>query len=189
MGQPQYNHKYPKSKYTQTSPLANLYQSSDGDWIMMSIPDYVGKKDAIFDVISKPHLKTDERFQTFATCRQDGNMRIIVEELIDGFSKTKTEDIVKVLDGLDVVYEVLANPNDLYKDEQAWANGYLHELTMQSGNKVVLPTNPVRFESIEAPEFNPAPLLGEHSKDILEGIGYSSEEITEMINNKVIKAI
>lgn len=189
MGQPQYKHKYPKSKFNQTSPLANLYKTIDGDWIMMSIPDYTGNKKKIFEVIGKEHLDADSRFDTFQTCREGENMHVIVDELTDGFSKTSTKNIVSTLNGLDVVYEVLSNPNDIYKDEQAWANGYLHELTMQSGNKVVLPTNPVQFNGMEKPEFNPAPLLGEHTKEILKTLGYDSEKIKEMIDKKVVKSL
>jgi crotonobetainyl-CoA:carnitine CoA-transferase CaiB-like acyl-CoA transferase len=188
MGQPAYGHNYPKNRFNQVSPFAILYQTKDRDWILTSLPDYNIKKDQIFDMLGLEKLKGNPRFATLEACRQDGNMKEIVELVAESFSQTDTKTILEGFTKLGVVHEKLAHPRDLYTDPQAWANGYLHELELENGDKVVLPNSPVKFNSMEPPEFNLAPQLGADTISILKELGYADEEIETMKNNNFVKA-
>ena len=58
------------------------------------------------------------------------------------------------------------------------ANGYLFDVEVSDGSKVKLASGPVGFDGRSAPlEARRAPLLGEHTDEILTGIGLSSEEL------------
>ena len=188
MGQPAYGHQYPKNKFNQVSPFANLYQTKDKDWILTSLPDYDIKKDLIFAMLGLQKLIGNPKFATLKACRQKDNMKEIVDILIKTFGKTDTKTILDGFEKIGVVHEKLSNPKDLHKDPQAWANDYLHELEMENGDKVVLPNTPITFDSMEPPEFNLAPQLGADTISILKELGYSDEQIETMKKNNMVKA-
>ena len=65
---------------------------------------------------------------------------------------------------------------ELLDDPQVLANGYLGEVTTDSGVTYRLPTVPVQFDE-QAPELRPAPEHGEHTESVLLELGHSWEEI------------
>jgi crotonobetainyl-CoA:carnitine CoA-transferase CaiB-like acyl-CoA transferase len=46
--------------------------------------------------------------------------------------------------------------------------------------------HPVKFSALPRPEPKPAPELGQHSRHILSGFGFSEQEITELIAERVV---
>jgi formyl-CoA transferase len=46
---------------------------------------------------------------------------------------------------------------------------------------------PMKFSDF-TPEITSAPLLGEHTDEVLKGLGYSSEEITKLHEAKVVSS-
>jgi len=47
-------------------------------------------------------------------------------------------------------------------------------------------TNPVQFPYREAQEYVLSPLLGEHTEEVLKGVGYTDEQLKELRDKKVI---
>ena len=71
----------------------------------------------------------------------------------------------------------ILGPNDLYEDEQAWANDYLTHVTLENGDDLVVPRLPIQFGSAENPELHLAPQLGADTEAVLSDLGYSKEQI------------
>ena len=46
---------------------------------------------------------------------------------------------------------------------------------------------PVQFEGNEGLDSKPAPLLGEHTEEVISELGYSEAEIEQMIKDGIIK--
>lgn len=184
MGQPQYGHNFPKSRYASFSPFSPLYKTKDQDWILISEANWEGKYAGVLELLDIPQYIGDERFSTLAAAR--ANVVEGIKIFDEAFSKCTTQHILEGLTKLDIVHEKLANPIDLYTDPQAWSNNYLRNVVLPNGNKVVLPNDPVKFDSVDEYEFNLAPYLGADSADILSELGYSDEKISEMAESKVI---
>jgi crotonobetainyl-CoA:carnitine CoA-transferase CaiB-like acyl-CoA transferase len=70
--------------------------------------------------------------------------------------------------------------------EQAWANDFIHEVTCPNGNKSILVRPSMKSERMGIPEFNRGPMIGEHTKEILSSLGYSTQEINDL---KTINAV
>lgn len=185
-GQPEYGHSFPKSRYQPILPTDNFFKTMDGKWILISEEHWEQKCDAYFDIMNKPELKGNPDYCTLAGAfqRLDEFTRMFEVE----FAKIDSKDLVEMLNRIDTVYEFVTYPEELYKDKQAWDNDFLCEVKTPNGNKIVIPTNPVRYDSQGLPDAGQAPLLGQHSVEILKELGYNSEQVEKMIENKSIIA-
>ena len=73
-----------------------------------------------------------------------------------------------------------------FEDPQAINSGIIVKCDVDSDVSYSFSGNLVQFTEIEANEFRPTPLLGEHSLDILTESGFQPEKISELINEGVI---
>lgn len=179
-----YNDKFPKSRYYPATPLSSSYCCKDGEWLLLSILEYNRYWPVFCKVIEREDLIDDKRYNTLEAARK--NLKEFVELLDKIFaSKDRTEWEVKLKEA-DIAYEKIQHFRDVSKDEQAWINNYLYEFTFMNGNKAALPRTPVQFKEMGLPPYKPAPLLGQHTQEVLLELGYSTDEISSMINNNSI---
>lgn len=80
----------------------------------------------------------------------------------------------------------IAKPEDLFEDVQLNATGALLNTILPDGTTAKLPATPLDYGGDKAKlELNP-PQIGEHTKEILQSIGYGEAAIQEMITQKII---
>jgi len=183
--QSQFAPSYPRSRYSgQPHALAPLYKTKDGDWILMTTPDWEGKHEAVMKLVGMDEYINDERFSNVDEMRK--HQPEVIHLFEEAFARTETNKILEGLAAMDIVHERLRNPGELCTDPQAWENGYLYEQTFESGKTAVMATNPVQFTNAGSADFNLAPQLGENSVEILRGIGYSEQEISALLENKAV---
>ena len=87
----------------------------------------------------------------------------------------------------DIVYDKIVHFKDVSKDEQALACGYVYEHTFLNGEKAMLPNTPVHFLN-KRDTIRRAPFLGEDSRSILQELGYTQENIENLISDGIVKA-
>lgn len=184
--QERYGYQYPKSRENPFSPMGMPYKCKDGEWILLTIMQQERDWSPFCKAIEREDLADDERFQTRVGVIK--NAKVLVPILDETFSKKTSDEWIERLIEADIAHDRLTHFKDVSKDEQAWANDYLHEFSFTNGEKAVLTRTPVQFNEIGVPSYEHAPLLGEHTKEVLEELGYSSAKIDEMIENKIIKA-
>ena len=72
-------------------------------------------------------------------------------------------------------------------DEQAQHRNMLVDVPHPEGGSAKIPGNPIKLSSIDKEEFLAPPLLGEHTKDILQDwLDFSIEELMELDSQQVI---
>ena len=73
-------------------------------------------------------------------------------------------------------------------DPQTLARGMVVEQDHPTVGKIRLPNLPFRFSDCDTSPSGPAPLLGQHNRDIAASLGYSAEEIDTFVKEGVLYA-
>lgn len=178
MGQPKYGREYPIKDGEQANAFVPYYQTKDGDWIVTGSSTWNKHAPAVFRMVGMEQYAEDPDYVELE--KSCSHLPEVIEVLRKGYAQTSTETVLRVLSEIGLVHARLRNPREITSDQQAWANGYLHELKMESGETVILPNTPVKFSSMKELPYEPGPVLGRDSRKILESIGYNAQEIEEM---------
>jgi crotonobetainyl-CoA:carnitine CoA-transferase CaiB-like acyl-CoA transferase len=178
--------KPPLSHYSPLLPLDNFYKTKDDKWVLISEEHWEKRCGTYFDLIGKPEYKDNPEYNSVMGAIM--NTPELVELFDENLVKYTSEELKKVLISIDTVFEFVASPEDVHKDKQAWDNDFLREVETVGGTKLVIPNNPISFDSQGLSDCRPAPVLGENTADILQHLGYSQAQIDTMNENKSIVA-
>jgi crotonobetainyl-CoA:carnitine CoA-transferase CaiB-like acyl-CoA transferase len=86
-----------------------------------------------------------------------------------------------------IPYSIVNTPMDLFQDPHLRARDHFIKVTAANGATIEVPRLPMTFSSGQsALRINP-PKLGEHTVQIMQELGYSSEEIASLMQEGVIK--
>ncbi|MDR1320970.1 MAG: CoA transferase [Gracilibacteraceae bacterium] len=182
---PEYGLKFPKSVEDLVAPNSPLYQSKDGDWFMVSIPDWNKGYAKTLSMLSLDKYLEDENFTSVTGFKK--NPRRVTEIMQkEGYGQLSTAELEDRLIKGDFVFQRLVNPAEVHNDEQAWANDFLRKVTLEDGKNTNLPNNPVKFASFE-PGFSLAPQLGANTRSVLREIGYDEAAIDALIAGGAVK--
>jgi len=182
--QERYGNVFPKARFN-GNPLAIPYRAKDGEWIMLSIIEHDRYWGAFCKAINREELISDPRFDTREHMME--NKPELIKTLEEVFSAKLSAEWIKILQAADIVHDKLRHIKDVSKDEQAWANDYLYNFTFPNGEQGILPAPPIKSAEIGESPRQRGPFLGEHTKEILEELGYSAEQIEQLKANKNIK--
>jgi crotonobetainyl-CoA:carnitine CoA-transferase CaiB-like acyl-CoA transferase len=160
-------------------PVANFYKSRDGHWFVIN-PRGGGKDwQTLSAACGRPDLPQDERFLT-GRLRKD-NSAALVTEFDQAFGTMDFAEIARRLDEADLVWAPVQTPAEVVADPQVTAAGALIEVEDGQGGTYRSPAAPARFPGADATLRPAAPGLGQHTRQVLEEIGYSGAEIEAML--------
>lgn len=180
----QYGYDMPISRREPPNPLNTFYKCSDDKWIQIAFFQYDKWFPGFCDiVIERPDLKGSK----YSTIKSAVNyVTEFVEMMEKEFIKRPSVEWCERLQRAGIPYEILQQPSDILVDEQCWANDFLIKMKYRNGNERVMFTNPVQFPFREKEEYVLSPLLGEHTEEVLKGVGYTDEQLQELRDKKVI---
>lgn len=182
--QRKYGHTFPYSRFA-ALPFAAAYRCSDGERLMVSIVDIPKQLKPFYEAIGRPDLLDDPLLGTSENAIR--HRRELFEILDPIFASRPSEEWLEILQSRDIVCSKMGHFSEATENEQAWANDYLEHHAFRNGESCVFPTCPVRLNSIGPVKSESAPLCGEHTRSILERMGYSPCEIDALIHTGVVK--
>lgn len=176
---------FPKSRKQAIAPFSNSYKCSD-EWFFIAVMDYAGKFPGLCKMIGREELASDPRFSTLEAAKANETELI---EIFDAFFAQHTwAEVDEMLKAQDIAHNRIAHFADLAQDPQARANNYVYEFTDRSGATSLVAATPIKFGTNDAPAHRNAPLLGEHTIEIMREYGYSDQEIQRLMDQHVIQA-
>jgi crotonobetainyl-CoA:carnitine CoA-transferase CaiB-like acyl-CoA transferase len=161
----------------------NSFRTKTGHIIIACIGD--GFYEKLLDVIPREELR-QEKYRTQPGRFPDRELinRIVEETLITDTA----ENWLAKLRAARIPCAPVNNFEQALGDAQIRAREMVVEVTLQSGEKVEMPGNPVKLSDAGAPDWTPPPLLGEHTGAVLSSLlGYTDEAIGSLRAAKVIQ--
>jgi len=154
----------------------DVYACADGDAILVVGND--GQFAKLCAVLGQPEWAQDERFATNA--QRVRNIALLSAMLRHEFAQRTRADLIAALDGAGVPCGAINSVPEVFEDPQVKARGMLKYVPHPSGVDVPQVSSPMRFAQTPLQDLAAPPLLGQHSRQVLEELGYTAERIDQL---------
>ncbi len=183
----QYGDRYPKSRHNPAiTPINHTYRCKDGEWFVLMALDLKKHWPALCKAIGREDLLQELKLGSYVGQKQ--NAKELVTLLDETFSTRDYEEWKQIFLACDVPIERVCHMREVPGDEQARVNHFIDPITYPSGKTVYLSTPPLTLSDAGPREIKRAAKLGEHTAEVLQGLGYSPELINQLKTDKVVLA-
>ena len=176
-----------KSRHEQIQPLMNFFKTSDDSWIC--IVSRQGDVDwaPLCRVMDRADLIDDERYKTAKGRR--ANSAELVTLMDAAFGQYTKAEIAKRLDKEAIAWAPVQTLAEVASDPQVKAAGAITQVPSASGDGSTFssPASPVRFPGADDGPKGPSPRMGEHSRTVLETLGYTAGEIDRLFEAGIVR--
>ncbi len=171
------------SRSLTTSPR-NVYGTKDGRYIAISA-SIQAMAERVFRAIGRPEMIDDPRFRTNTDrVRHIDECDGAVAEFIA--ARTLDENMA-VFQAAEVTATPVYEIDQLLADEHIQARGVIVEVPDEEAGSVLMHNVIPRLSGTPGKLRRPAPALGQHTREVLRGIGYSDARIAELVKEGVVK--
>jgi len=171
-GEPEKGLGYPRM----LTPHRRPYATTDGHLCLLATTDRQWRN--LFDALGRPELADDPRFDTIE--HRTRNIDALYTWLAGVMKTRSTAEWKARLDAADVpnggVNDLLGVVRDPYLNEA----GFFREIDHPSEGRLTTMPFPVSFSDTGLDQNLPPPRLGEHTAEVLGGVGYSAAEIADI---------
>ena len=169
------------------APCGVFPARGDDAWIAVAVPTDAAFA-ALAAVIGLPGLADDPRFATVVARKRNEDA---LEALVAGATAERTPaEWMERLQAADVPAAIVYHQPDMFDDPQLLARGFFAEIGHPVIGPYLYPGAMARFERGPPDLETPAPTLGEHNAEILQGLlGVSDEHYQRLIDDEVIGTV
>ncbi|HUP94714.1 MAG TPA: CoA transferase [Burkholderiales bacterium] len=158
------------------SPHRRPYATRDGHICMLAISDEQWRR--VFTVIGRPELARDARFAELKS--RTRNINALYEILAEEIKGRTTTEWQKLLDAADLPNGAVIELSTMAENPYLEATGFFRRYEHPSEGAMVTTAIPVQFGNTPGSIRLAPPRLGEHTKSVLQEIGYSDADIEEI---------
>jgi crotonobetainyl-CoA:carnitine CoA-transferase CaiB-like acyl-CoA transferase len=161
------------------TPNRRPYKTQDGYLCVLIYNDKHWR--SFFATIGEPERMTnDTRFATHS--QRAANIDAVYAEVGRIMQTRTTQEWRHLLDTADIPNMAMNSVDDLLTDPHLRTTGFIREVNHPTEGPLRTTSNPTKWlNNPPNPDLSPAPSLGEHTRVILQGLGYSDEKITQML--------
>ena len=176
---------YPFDRRDNQLPYQPAVKTKDDRFLQVMGPNFNIYWPLMMKAIGREDVLDDPVLSDQVAMLKEGRLGEAYDIVQEGFQQKNLDEWIPILAELDIPYAICQTYEEVVKDEQAWANDVFYEMDYPRGKKALVRT-PISFEETPLPPYEKAPLLGEHTRQILSDLGYSEEEIAKMLEDKVV---
>jgi len=165
------------------NPMINDYRDRDGRWFWLIGLEGDRHWPDVCRAVDRAEWIDDERFATGAARRD--HMTELIPLLDERFATRSREEWGEVFDRENVWWAPVQNTDEVLADPQAWAGGAFVEVP-DAGSTVTMINSPVDFLGTPGAPTAMPPELGEHTDQVLEGLGRDAEAIARLRADGVV---
>jgi len=162
---------------------SNLYPCGDGSYVLIA-----GNADSLYrrlmTAIGRADLRDDP-----ALARNDGRAKQMerIDEAISIWTlKRNQQQVLEEMEKAEVPAGRIYSAADIAADPHFAARGMLHEIVANDGEKLKVPGIIPKLSATPGEIRTAAPRLGEHTDEVLAGIGFSDVRIEEFRKKQII---
>jgi len=160
-----------------------LFTAADGEQVFIGITSN-GHWERFCKEFALDDLLADERLA-------DNGKRVAARDWLPGriaeeMRRHPSAELAERLERARVPFAPLRRPDQLVDDPHLNATGQLVATPLPGGGTARLPKLPVRSTAFELGLRRPAPGLGEHTREVLEELGLSTDEIDALASRRII---
>lgn len=161
----------------------NTYRTKDGYVTIACANDNLFKK--LTNVMGRNDLLDEPKYKSNSMRKiNEEDLNITVEEWSLNYT---TKEICEMLDEVKVPVGPILGVDELIEDPHLKSRDMLVEIPHPVLGNIVFPGNPLKFSETSDIRLDSAPLLGEHTDEILHDIlGISKEEISKLHEEQIV---
>lgn len=161
----------------------SVYQTKDGSYITVAAgTDKLWAK--LCQAINRLDLLEDSRFQT--NMLRNDNWAALDQILHEAFSQHVLDAWVQTLNEYGIPFGPINTIDQVLKDPQVRHRDMIVEVEHPIAGKVEIANNPIKFLGDPNNRPLPAPLLGQHTEECLEKLGYTRTRIEGLVRLGVV---
>ncbi len=162
-----------------------MFAAQDGDLVVAAQVDDAWKR--LARLIGGDNLAADARFLDPAS-RNANRLEALALVKNWAMARPSRDACIAALDAAGVPCAPVQRIDEVMADPQTEARGMVIEQDHPVLGRVRLPNLPFRFSDCDTSPRGPAPLMGQHNRDVATGLGYSPAEIDAMERDGVLHA-
>ncbi|MGW6459035.1 CaiB/BaiF CoA transferase family protein [Streptomyces sp. NPDC055078] len=169
---------YPRSE----TPFRRPYATADGHLAVMPYTDRQWHR--FFELIGKPELRGDERFDTVA--HRTANAGELYELLETEVAERGSAEWRETLEAAGIAHAPVLSVTEAIEDRHIREVGLFRQREHPTEGTIRVSRIPIRFGDRDIEHRRLAPVLGEHGPEVLAELGYDAGEIRRLRATGVI---
>ncbi|MDO5040468.1 MAG: CoA transferase [Peptoniphilus sp.] len=162
----------------------DIYRCKDGEYVIIAIASNIHFK-VLCDLMGRPELPEDPKFdEDWNRSDNDVELKEIIEDFLSDYT---LDEAIDMFQKNHIPCGPIFDIKKACQDESILSREMLVDIEQPKAGKLRITGNPVKLSETPPDPKHPAPLLGQHTEEILKAeLGYTDEQIAKLKEDKVI---